>query len=96
MTPSIGSKTVFGKDGLERLVSLLRSQGFRVIAPRHDGVAVVYDDIETTADLAKGWTDSAEGGTVRYARTAGSANFATSMGVQGWKRHLYPPRQLLF
>ena len=96
MTPSIGSKTVFGKDGLERLVSLLRSQGFRVVAPRHDGVAVVYDEIETTADLATGWTDSAEGGTVRYSQTAGSANFATSMGVQGWKRHLYPPRQLLF
>lgn len=96
MTPSIGSKSVFTKEGLERLVSVLRSQGYRVIAPRHDGVAVVYDAIATAADLAEGWTDSAEGGTVRYSQTAGPARFATSMGVQGWKRHLYPPRQLLF
>jgi len=96
MTPGIGSKSVFSSDGLATLVSILRNQGYRVIAPHYDGVAVAYAEIETAADLPQGWSDEAEGGKVRYSKSVSPSRFATSQGVQGWKRYLYPPRQLLF
>jgi len=96
MTPGIGTKTVFDQTGLGKLISVLQSQGYRVIAPRHDGVAVVYDEISSTQDLPRGWSDSAEPGSVRLHQDDSARYFGTTLGVQGWKRHLYPPRQRLF
>jgi ferredoxin len=96
MTLGNGSKAAFARSDLDLLVGLLRGEGYRVIGPKSDGAAIIYDELDSAADLPKGWTDTAEAGAVRAEKTEAETLFGYSLGVQGWKRFLYPPKQKLF
>ena len=49
------------RSGLERLLSLLAEQQYRVVGPTVRDGAIVYDDIATVADLPEGWKDAVDG-----------------------------------
>jgi ferredoxin len=78
------------------LVAALAERGYVVVGPTvHDG-AVVYEEIESAADLPAGWTDEQDGGTYRLRRRDDEALFGYAVGPHSWKRFLYPPRTLLW
>ena len=77
--------------GLAGLIDGLRAEGFRVIGPRLRDQAIVYDDIESLADLPAGWTDEQEGGHYRVRRREDAALFGYNVGPHAWKRFLHPP-----
>jgi ferredoxin len=80
------------RDELDDLLGAIRRRGFRLIGPvARDGV-ICYDDITSAADLPAGWTDEQEAGTYRLTRSGGDALFGYTVGPQGWKRFLFPPR----
>jgi ferredoxin len=80
------------RDKLDALFGAVRRRGFRLIGPvARDGV-ICYDDITSAADLPAGWTDEQEAGTYRLARSGGDELFGYTVGPQGWKRYLFPPR----
>ena len=83
---------VIAPDALDRLVDLLRDRGFRVLGPVVRDGAIVYDDLESAADLPVGWTDRQDGGTYRLERRADEARFGYAVGPHSWKRYLFPPR----
>ncbi|OJX67126.1 4Fe-4S dicluster domain-containing protein [Magnetospirillum sp. 64-120] len=83
-------------DGLAALISALRRQGRQIVGPRLADDAVIYDDIETAADLPAGWGSEQAGGHYRLKRRDDNAVFGYGLAPQGWKRQLYPPRQKLF
>ncbi len=87
---------VLDKGGLDGLIAGLGAGGFRVIGPTVSGDAVVYDDITSVKDLPAGWGDEQQGGRYRLVKRQDGALFGYTAGAQGWKRHLYPPRQTLF
>jgi len=86
---------VIGVGGLDALIAALKAEGREVFGPlRRDG-AIVYDEIASTGDLPKGWVDTQSGGHYRLTQD-GEAYFGATLGPQGWKRILHPPKQALW
>jgi sulfhydrogenase subunit beta (sulfur reductase) len=83
--------SVITPQGLDALIGSLRADGFRVIAPTLRDQAIVYDEIETLADLPAGWTDEQEAGHYRVRRREDAALFGYNVGPHSWKRYLHPP-----
>jgi len=83
-------------DGLEALIAALRRDGYRVVGPKLQDAAIVYDDIESSADLPAGWTDAQDGGTYRVERRQDEARFGYAVGPHSWKGSLHPARLRLW
>ncbi|MGO9134584.1 MAG: 4Fe-4S dicluster domain-containing protein [Methylovirgula sp.] len=87
----IGEKFTITHDGLAALIAGLRRRGFRVIGPRLRDQAIVYDDIETLADLPQGLSDVQDGGRYRVIERGDDKLFGYAVGPQSWKQFLHPP-----
>lgn len=86
---------VVSLEGLEEIVQALRVQGRSVIGPVvRDGV-ITHDEISSTDELPKGWTEDQDGGRYRLVPTGTGEVFAFSSPSTSWKRYLYPERTLL-
>jgi hypothetical protein len=83
-------------DGIQALLDMLKSRGYRVLGPTVRNQAIVYDDIATVADLPRGWTDEQEAGRYRLKRREDDALFGFSVGPHSWKQFLHPPVQRLW
>lgn len=82
--------------GLEQLIGALKARGYQVIGPRLGEGAIIYDRIETIADLPSGWTEEQEAGTYRLRPRDDDALFGYNLGPQSWKKFLHPPVLRLF
>jgi ferredoxin len=88
--------SVIEPGGLDALVGVLRTRGFTVLGPtRRDG-AIVYEELDSAADLPIGWTDVQEAGTYRLERRDDEARFGYAVGPHSWKQFLFPPRVRLW
>ncbi|HKJ62269.1 MAG TPA: 4Fe-4S dicluster domain-containing protein [Hyphomicrobiales bacterium] len=84
-------KIALTTDGLQALIDALRNEGYRVIGPSVKDQAIIYDDVETLADLPEGWADEQQPGHYRLKRRNDSALFGYAVGPHSWKRFLHPP-----
>jgi ferredoxin len=87
---------VIQPESLDLLVTGLRARGFRVLGPTVRDGAIVYDDLESAADLPVGWTDVQEPGRYRLERREDDARFGYAVGPHSWKQFLLPPRVRLW
>jgi ferredoxin len=85
------SPQLIDRGGLGELLNVLRHRGFTPIGPVVRQGAIVYDELESAADLPAGWTDVQEGGTYRLQRRDDDAVFGHNVGPNSWKTHLFPP-----
>ncbi len=81
---------------LEALVVALRGRGFRVLGPTVRDGAIVYEELDSAAELPIGWTDSQDGGHYRLERRDDDARFGYAVGPHSWKQFLLPPRLKLW
>jgi hypothetical protein len=77
---------------LDALFGALRERGYTVIGPTVRSQSLVYDELNSAADLPAGWVDVQEGGTFRLQRAADEALFAHTVGHDSLKRFLFPPQ----
>ncbi len=78
---------------LQVLIDALRRRGYRVLGPvRVDG-AILYAEVESAADLPRGWIDHQQPGSYRLEQTDDPRSFAHTVGPQSFKRLFLPPRQ---
>ncbi|MEU2254982.1 4Fe-4S dicluster domain-containing protein [Nocardia xishanensis] len=84
---------VIDRAGLDRLVDVLREQGYRVIGPQVRDGAIVLDELERGAQLPAGWGVETAPGRYRLHRRDDAAVFAHSAGPGSWKQFLHPPRR---
>ncbi len=89
-------KAALTADGLQALLDALEARGYRVVGPTVRDQAIVYDDIESLADLPKGWTDEQDGGRYRLTARGDDALFGYAVGPHSWKKFLHPPLQRLW
>src|ERR1700758_1691351 len=82
--------------GLRRLVEVLIERGYRVIGPTLRDNAIVLAELESAADLPRGWGVDVGPGHYRVRRRDDDAAFGHSAGPQSWKQFLHPPRQRLW
>ncbi len=87
---------VIGPEALDLLIATLRSGGFRVLGPTLRDGAIVYDDIQSAAQLPAGWTDEQDGGSYRLVRRDDDARFGYAVGPHSWKRFLFRPELRLW
>jgi sulfhydrogenase subunit beta (sulfur reductase) len=81
---------------LGRLIEALLRRGYEVIGPSVRDGAIVYDRVESVAELPAGWTDEQEPGRYRLKRRDDGALFGYAVGPQSWKKYLHPPEVRLW
>ena len=79
-------------EALDDLLGALATHGFRTVGPTVRDGAIVYDDIESAAELPIGWTDDQEAGRYRLERREDEARFGYAVGPHSWKQFLLPAR----
>ncbi|HXY59858.1 MAG TPA: 4Fe-4S dicluster domain-containing protein [Methylocystis sp.] len=87
----IGEEAVLTREGLQALLDALRRRGRRVIGPKLEDQAIVYDDIVSVSDLPEGWSDEQDGGRYRLVRREDRALFSYAVGPHSWKKFLHAP-----
>jgi sulfhydrogenase subunit beta (sulfur reductase) len=83
---------VIEPEALEDLVGVLAARGFRVVGPTVREGAIVYEDLESAADLPIGWTDEQAPGRYRLERRDDDARFGFAVGPHSWKQFLLPAK----
>lgn len=91
-----GEQYRMDRSGLDALMQALREAGYKVMGPVLRDQAVVYDEVQSVADLPEGWTDQQEGGIYRLKRRDDSALFGYILGPHSWKQFLFPSRHKLW
>ncbi len=88
---TIGDHAVIAVPHLQELLAALHKRGYQVVGPTIGDGAIVYDELDTTADLPVGWTDEQDGGTYRLKKRPDQALFGYAVGPHSWKKYLLPP-----
>jgi len=84
--------SVIAPEALTDLVRALADDGFRVVGPIVRDGAIVYDDLESAADLPIGWTEEQDAARYRLERRDDEARFGFAVGPHSWKQFLLPSR----
>ena len=87
---------ILERDALDGLFAALRRNGYTVLGPTVRDGAIVYDELEGSADLPEGWTDEQDGGSYRLRRRDDDALFGYNVGPHSWKRYQLPPEVRLW
>jgi sulfhydrogenase subunit beta (sulfur reductase) len=88
--------SVFERPHLESLFEALAKRGYEVIGPTVRDGAIVYDRLNSAADLPTGWSDEQDAGRYRLVKRNDGAVFGYAVGPHSWKRTLHPPVQRLW
>lgn len=91
-----GAAAVVDLDGFDAILRSMADAGYTVVGPTLRDGAVVYDEIDSAADLPVGWTDHQDAGTYRLAHRQDAKVFGYAVGPHSWKRYLFPQRSRLF
>ena len=81
---------ILESDHLRILLDVLRKRGYQVIGPTMGEGAIVYDDLNSIANLPVGWADEQDGGTYRLKKRNDKAFFGYTVGPHSWKKYLLP------
>lgn len=81
---------------VERLLTLVRAQGYTTVGPTVRDGAIVYREIDGIAALPQGWGDEQDGGRYRLVRRDDGALFGYAVGPDSCKKYLYPSRRVLW
>jgi ferredoxin len=87
---------VVEQEGFDQLLNALRKRGYTLVGSTVRENAIVYDEINSSADLPRGWTDRQAPASYTLTRDADNAFFKFVLGPHSWKKFLFPPRTKLF
>ena len=91
-----GQKVTIQRRDLDHLFQVLQQRGYTVVGPQRRDGAIVYDTLESSADLPAGWTDDQDAGSYRLVRREDEALFGHRPGPSSWKRFLFPAELTLW
>jgi len=84
------------RDDLDCLFDALCERGYRIVGPTLRDGAIVYAELESSADLPAGWTDAQAPARYRLERRDDAALFGYAVGPHSWKAELLPPQVRLW
>ena len=85
-----GSHFIVSASEVGELIKVLARRGYKVVGPTVRDGAIVYDAIESAADLPAGWGDEQAPGQYRLKPRQDEALFGYGVGPQSWKKYLHP------
>jgi len=80
----------------EDLFTALKKRGYDVIAPTIQDGAIVYDAIDSSAEMPIGWGDEQSPGKYRLKKRRDEALFGYVVGPTAWKKFLFPSQLKLW
>ncbi len=83
------------KVDFQSVLDRLRELGYRVVGPCVQDAAIVYDDIDSVADIPVGYIDEQNGGHYRIKKTGDQSFFDYVVGPTSLKRFLFPSRETI-
>lgn len=86
----------FEAPALTNLIAALHDRGYRVVAPTAIDGALVLDEIDSTAQLPRGYIDEQEKGTYRLKKTDQETYFNVNVGPHSPKKFLFPSNRILW
>lgn len=84
------------REHLQQVLDVLAGKGYQVVGPTMSEGAIVYDRLDSVADLPIGFTDEQDGGFYRLKKRRDEALFGYAVGPHSWKKFLFPPRMRLW
>ncbi len=87
---AVSTQVVLLANQVGKLIEALRRRGFRVVGPTVRDGAIVYDEIESMAELPSGFTDEQTAGLYRLKKRDDAAMFGYTVGPQSWKKYFHP------
>ncbi len=87
---------LLGLEGFQRLLSILREDGYLTAGPAVRDGAVVYDEIRNVSDLPVGMRAEQAAGWSRLSKRDDGALFGYAVGPQSWKKFLFPSQSKVF
>lgn len=87
---------IIDRANFDALLQALKKRGYQLVGPTIHNNAIVYDTLESAADLPVGYTDRQEKGAYRLEKRSDKACFGYVMGPQSWKKYLFPNRLKLW
>lgn len=91
MKPQFLKRTRF-----QALINVLNDNGYDVIGPKHKQGAIVYEKLQSVAELPVGMVDEQSPGRYRLVNTESNAWFSWANGPQALKPLLFSPRENLW
>ena len=89
--PRVSATVILPKPALQSVLDNLKESGFRLIGPTvHDGT-VILDAIRNISELPIGCMFEQSAGSSHLLRTHSTDYFGCTVGLQSWKRFLFPP-----
>lgn len=95
LRPGEGEPRVLDAARLESLFDALRRRGLRILGPTLRDGAIALGELQSAAELPRGCRDEQAPGTYRVHPSEEPLYFGFTVGAQGFKQHLFPPRQRL-
>ncbi len=92
---TVGASAILTRTGLQQLLDALRQMGYRVIGPRRDQEAVIFDDLDRVEQLPIGLIDEQDGGHYRLREDSSAGCFDFVVGPHSLKNFLFPPRETI-
>lgn len=83
---------------IDSLIEILLEENYRVVGPRVDQHAIIYDDINSIDDLPQNWCDIQSPGLYQLSNTKDQSTkklFQYNVGPHSWKKFLFPPTSQL-
>lgn len=77
-------------EGLAQLFVVLHQAGYTIIGPTRDQAAIILAELNSPADLPRGWADEQGPAKYRLTATAGDRWFGYVVGPMSWKQFLFP------
>jgi sulfhydrogenase subunit beta (sulfur reductase) len=87
---------VIPPSGLDELLAALAEDGLEVLGPTVRDGSIVIEPITTSSQFPRGWGDDQEPGRYRLVERSDEAYFGFAAPAGTWKRHLFPPRAVLW
>ncbi len=92
----VGDEVVIDRTGLDAVIAVLKSRGFRTLGPVVRNGAIAHGDVSSSHDLPLGWHDRQAPGSYRLEQDEGPELFGWAVGPASWKSEFFPPEEVVW
>jgi sulfhydrogenase subunit beta (sulfur reductase) len=91
----LGDTLAVARSALDAIMAALVAAGYSLVGPRVRDTSIVYDRLDTSAQLPEGYITEQGPGTFRLLQGENARLFDFIPAADSWKKFLFPPRQEL-